>query len=124
MYVNIWIISSSQGTKKKLNTSVPVCLADIIDTMRYVFKAPFWGVIAWNLFDPSFMSNGRSMMVWTMRPRQDGRLSKEDNFKCIFSTENAAISINISLKFVPMGPINNILALVPILAWRRPTNDG
>ena len=22
--------------------------------------------------------------------------------------------------FVPKGPINNILALVPIIAWRRP----
>ena len=29
------------------------------------------------------------------------------------------ISIKISLKFVPMGPINNIPALVQILAWRR-----
>ena len=27
---------------------------------------------------------------------------------------------NISLKFVPKGPINNIPALVPIMAWRRP----
>ena len=29
-------------------------------------------------------------------------------------------SIKISLKFVPMGPINNIPALVQIMAWRRP----
>ena len=28
-------------------------------------------------------------------------------------------SIKISLKFVPMGPINNIPALVQIMAWRR-----
>ena len=26
----------------------------------------------------------------------------------------------ISLKFVPKGSINNILALVQIMAWRRP----
>ena len=30
------------------------------------------------------------------------------------------ISTNISLKFVPMGPINHIPALVQIMAWRRP----
>ena len=30
------------------------------------------------------------------------------------------ISIKISLKFVPKGPINNIPALVQIMAWRRP----
>ena len=29
------------------------------------------------------------------------------------------IPIKISLKFVPKGPINNIPALVQIMAWRR-----
>ena len=29
-------------------------------------------------------------------------------------------AIKISLKFVPKGPINNIPALVQIMAWRRP----
>ena len=37
-----------------------------------------------------------------------------------FSNENAQMSIRISLNFVPKGPINNILALVQMLAWRRP----
>ena len=41
-------------------------------------------------------------------------------FKCIFLKENVWISIKISLKFVPTGPINNIPALVQIMAWRRP----
>ena len=40
-------------------------------------------------------------------------------FKCIFLNENAQISIKISLKFVPKGPINKISALVQIMAWRR-----
>ena len=31
----------------------------------------------------------------------------------------AAILINISLKFIPMGQINNIPSLVQITAWRR-----
>ena len=36
-----------------------------------------------------------------------------------FFNENIWISIKISLKFVPKGPINNISALVHIMAWRR-----
>ena len=32
------------------------------------------------------------------------------------------ISINISLKFVPSGPINNIPTLVQVMAWCRPGN--
>ena len=34
--------------------------------------------------------------------------------------ENVRISIEISLKFVPKGPINNIPTLVQIMAWRQP----
>ena len=33
---------------------------------------------------------------------------------------NVPVSINISLTFVPKGQINNIPALVQIMAWRRP----
>ena len=40
-------------------------------------------------------------------------------FKCIFLNENFSILIKISLKFVPKGPIDNNLALVQIMAWRR-----
>ena len=43
-----------------------------------------------------------------------------DIFKWIFLNENVWISIEVSLKFVPKGPINNIPALVQIMAWRRP----
>ena len=38
------------------------------------------------------------------------------HFKCIFLIENICISINISLKFVPKGNINNIPALLQIIA--------
>ena len=56
----------------------------------------------------------------TLRPRQNGHHFADDTFKHIFLNENIRISIKISLKFVPMGPINNIPALVHIMAWRRP----
>ena len=38
-------------------------------------------------------------------------------FKCIFLNENVWISLKISLKLVPNGPISNIPALVQIMAW-------
>ena len=54
-----------------------------------------------------------------MRPRQNGRHFADDIFKWIFLNENVRISIKISLKFVPKGQINNIPALVQIMAWHR-----
>ena len=56
----------------------------------------------------------------TLRPRQNGRHFADVIFKCIFMNENVRISINISLKCVPKNLINNIPALVQIMAWRRP----
>ena len=66
--------------------------------------------------------NGVKISRWlnTLRPRQNGRYFPDDIFKCIFVDENVWISIKISLKFVPKGPINNIQALVQMVAWRRP----
>ena len=54
-----------------------------------------------------------------LRPRQNCRRFADDTFKRIFLNENVRISIKISLKFVPKGPINNNPALVQIMAWRR-----
>ena len=62
----------------------------------------------------------RPQWVNTLRPRQNGRRFPDDIFKCIFLNKNVWISIKISLKFIPMDPINNIAALIPIMAWRRP----
>ena len=58
-------------------------------------------------------------MFNTLRPRQNGRHFADDIFKYIFLNKNAWISLKISLKFVPRVQINNILALVQIMAWRR-----
>ena len=62
----------------------------------------------------------RYKCVNTLRPGKNGRLFADDTFKRIFLNKNNRISIKISLKFVPKGPINNIPALVHIMAWRRP----
>ena len=49
-----------------------------------------------------------------------GHLFPDDIIKWIFLIENVWISIELSLKLVPKGSINNIPALVQIMAWRRP----
>ena len=56
----------------------------------------------------------------TLRPRQEDRHFADDILKCIFLIENAWISINTSLKFVPQGPINFISILVKMMDWCRP----
>ena len=58
--------------------------------------------------------------VKTLRLSQNGHHFPDDIFNCIFFKENVWISIKIPLKFVPKFPINNIPALVQIMAWRRP----
>ena len=55
----------------------------------------------------------------TMRSRQNGRRFAVDTLKRIFLNENVRILIQISLKFVPKGPINNNPGLDQIMAWRR-----
>ena len=69
----------------------------------------FWGIHANSL-----------CTVNTLRPRQNGRHFADDIFRRIFLNENVCISLKISLKFVPKVRINNIPALVQIMAWRRP----
>ena len=54
-----------------------------------------------------------------LRSRQNGHHFADDTFKRIFLNENVVISIEISLKFIPQGPISYILALLQIMAWCR-----
>ena len=50
----------------------------------------------------------------------NGRHFANDIFKCIFLNENVRIPIRILLRFGPKGPVDNIPAMVQIMAWRRP----
>ena len=55
-----------------------------------------------------------------LKPMQNGCHFVDDILNCIFVNKKVWISINISLKFVHRGEINNIPALDQIMAWRRP----
>ena len=98
-------------------------------TPTYLFKENSYAVKMtfpsyWN--DPqNVLVNGDMLqsaffIVNTLRPRRNKRHFADDIFKCILLNEIVWISIKISLKFSPNGPINNIPALVQIMAWRRP----
>ena len=58
----------------------------------------------------------------TLRLRQDGRHLADDIFTCIFLNVEIWISIDILLNFVPKGQINNIPALVQIMARQQSGN--
>ena len=69
---------------------------------------------------PMAASNRVSVVsINTLIQRQNGCHFADDIFKCIFLNDNVWIPIKISLRFLPKGPINNIPALVQIMAWRR-----
>ena len=56
----------------------------------------------------------------TLRPRQNGRHFADDISKHISLNENFWIWNKISLKYVPLGLIDNMAALVQVMAWRQP----
>ena len=87
---------------------------DVSDFRLYESNTSFICVkVSWQLDLITYGTN-------TLRPRQNGPHFADDTFKRIFFNENIGISIKILLKFVPKGPINNIPALVQVMAWRRP----
>ena len=54
------------------------------------------------------------VMLNSSHPGQNGHHFTDNIFRCIFVNEKFCISIKISLKFVPKGPIDNNAALAPV----------
>ena len=111
-------------TYLKLNWNLPG--ANELTEPTLILAPNRWQDITWNNDDPvhrQIIINELTITILylnTLGPRQNGRHFTDDIFKCILLNENVWISIKISLKFVPKGPINNIPALVQIMAWRLP----
>ena len=106
-----------------------IILSEVLSINIYVAVSKYFVLV--NFFPRSYekiytLASSICDVIWlspqyinTLSPRQNGRHFVEDIFKCIFLNENVWISLMISLKFVPKVQINNILALVQIMAWRR-----
>ena len=85
-----------------------------VSTHRYkIYRQSDWQLISLSAASPHLPLP--DINKW--RPRQNGCHFADDTFKLIFLNENVRIAIKISLRFVPKGPINNIPALVEIMAW-------
>ena len=91
--------------------------------LNHVSKRGHW-TWASHCFDADVITSpcltANTDLVKTLRPRQNGRQFPDLIFKWIFLNENVWIVIKVSLKFVSNGLMNNIPALVQIMAWRRP----
>ena len=85
-----------------------LCAGNSPETAHFPWSAPSLYLNQWKLF------------VNSLRPSLDRRPFADDIFKCVFLNENEWVLPRISLKFVPKVRINNIPALVQIMAWRRP----
>ena len=62
------------------------------------------------------------VIINLLRPRQNDLDFAGDIYKWIFLNENVRIFIKIWLKFVLKSPVDNIPALVQMMAWHRPGN--
>ena len=85
------------------------------------FINPFFlGFLSLNILFNATATDFPVLFFNSLRPKPNRGHFADDIFKCIFDNENECISPRISLKFVPRVRINNIPALVQIMAWRRP----
>ena len=111
---NIILVYPSQ--KRRHNENLHY-IFDNMDAIRFKGDSARFNT---TFFNPGVLIPGKEEhCVNTLKPGQNGRHFADDIFKSIFCNENVWISIKISLKFLPEGSINNIPALVQIMAWRR-----
>ena len=89
---------------------------------RYMYRNSYY---KYKNVRPYYLYIGNPYSINTLRPRQNGHHFVDAIFKCIFLNKNVWIQIKISPKFDPKGPVNNILALVQIMACCLDgANDG
>ena len=88
----------------------------------FMWKQKEWKiVVTWFFmffFKMTIFSN--YLVLKTLRPKQNGYHFADETSTYISVNQNIWILIKISLKFIYRGPINDIPALVKIMAWRRP----
>ena len=98
-FCHIFLFSNTRG--------VGILWSDPIDMLTVTFAH---SLAYWYSIEHSALA--------VLRPKRTGRHFPDDISRCIFFNENVWILIKISLKFVPKGIINNIPALVQIMACR------
>ena len=113
-----WMGEDDNDFEQGLTCATPTCLHGMA-----IADMSKWIILSINLRFLMLYCLRVMIDMWkfnTLRPSRNRRHFADDIFKCIFLNENVLISIKISLKYIPKGPINNIPALVQIMAWGRP----
>ena len=125
--INTWIFLYVRPANERRRYIVTSSLIGWAQTWNYPWKRSlsstrkaFNYTLVWKKVYFHFLLKFSTTRVNSSRPRQNRRHFADDVFKCNFFNENVWIPIQISLKFVPKGPMNNIPALVQIMGWRRP----
>ena len=82
-------------------------------------------IVWWKFYCQIVIAESSNSMSWHRLVRElthwgRGKVVADGIFNSIFLNENVWISLQISLKFVAMVRINNISALLQIMAWRLP----
>ena len=88
-----------------------------VDCLLSIISDPN-AVIAWPVFKLQIADRMARSLTHIPLDKMNANLA-DDIFNCKFMNERSYISIWISLKFVPRGPIDNRLALVQVMAWHR-----
>ena len=129
-WINVWWIQTkylySIYLKWALGKQLPRSVATVITVIQHVFSftVQISGLfiifqnmsLIGEVHGPSFPMFHKSNChhIWGLDKMADISQTFSNAFSWI------KIAIQISLRFVPEGPINNISALVQIMAWRRP----
>ena len=84
---------------------------------RSYYRYSHWGLVHLHFG----VGNTKNASINTSRPRQNVHHFPDDNIQMHFLEWKCMnFTIKIPLRFVPKGAINNIPALVQIMAWHRP----
>ena len=115
-----------------LNKWPPFCRWHYSDAFHWMKIFPFWVQLqVWSMDSIDSISGLVQMMVWhwphgepllelTHWGREEMNNISQTTFSYVFSSMKMfEFRLKLKLKFVPKGPINNIPALVQIMAWRR-----
>ena len=97
----------------------------LIDEVLWHFSPRLPKLLSWKMNNHTFEITAITpcgQWVNTLRPRKDSCHLPDEIFKCVLWNENVSICINISQTFVPRSQINNIPALVQIMACRQPVD--
>ena len=118
--INIFSSSSSSSSTRGIITRTILMIRNKHDIIIYCHEWTVKPLMIMMLRQEKYSMPLRIIFLNTLRPRQNGRHFADAIFKYIFLNEYVWIPIKISLKFLPKGRINNIPAMVQIMAWRLP----